>query len=435
MAFVMTNCPECGYLFGVDTEIEVDIVHCPECEARLRLLGRHPLILQYEEDTSKFVFKTVVRDVRIIDTTLREGEQFSNAAFSTTERLKIVELLEAFGVDAIEVTTPISSERNFEDAKKICALGTKAKILAHTRCAKPDISRAVEAGVQGINVLFGASKYLQQYSHGKSIEEVKDIALEIIDWTRTQYPKLEVRFSAEDAFRSDINDLLVLYRALKNMVDRIGIPDTTGIATPMQVYRLTKFLSDKFKLPMEFHGHNDTGCAIANALSFLEGGGTYVNTTMLGIGERNGITSISGLISRVLPFLPSVAQKYDLTLLRVLDQTIADILGIDIPFTQPLTSKTAFTHKAGMHTKAVLQNPESYEIFDPNIFGMQRKIQYASSITGKHAVAQRLKDLGYADFSEKQVMEITKEMKNLSSDNKFSDEDFDRELKRLAEKV
>lgn len=429
---MFTNCPECGYLFAIDEKTKSTILYCSRCEARLKIINRTPFILQYEEDTSKFALKTEISEVRILDTTLREGEQFAHAQFSTAERMRIVELLEDFGVDAIEVTTPISSEQNFQDAKSICSLGLRARVFAHARCVQADIARAAESGVDGVNILFGVSKLLQRHSHGKDIEQVRDRALEVIGWTRKEFPHLEVRFSAEDAFRSDVQELLYLYRSLRNHVDRFGIPDTTGIATPMQVYRLSKFLKRKFHLPLEFHGHNDTGCAVANALSFLEGGGLYVNTTILGIGERNGICSLSGLISRIYPLLPTLSQKYDFSQLIRLDRLVASYVGVEIPFTQPLTSTTAFTHKAGIHTKAVLQNPESYEVFDPTLFGMERTIHYASSITGKHAIRQRLRELGHPTVSEETLVKITQYMKNAASEKRLSQQDFDSELLSLC---
>ena len=109
---------------------------------------------------------------------------------------------------------------------------------------------------------------------------------------------------------------------------------------------------------IEFHGHNDTGCAIANSYCALEAGATHVDTSVLGIGERNGITSLGGLIARMYTYNPDmVRRRYDLPLLREVENYVAGLVEVDVPFNNYITGYTAFTHKAGIHAKAILNNP------------------------------------------------------------------------------
>ena len=108
----------------------------------------------------------------IIESTLREGEQFVGANFSTEQKIKIAHALDAFGVEYIELTSPLASPQSNTDAKIIADLGLKARILTHIRCNQEDAKVALETGVDGLDVVIGTSSYLRQFSHGKSIDEV-----------------------------------------------------------------------------------------------------------------------------------------------------------------------------------------------------------------------------------------------------------------------
>src|ERR1700704_4042311 len=120
-----------------------------------------------------------VEQFAIIDSTLRGG-QFSNAHFTTAEKVKIASLLDDFGVEYIELTSPVASPQSFEDCKIIANLGLKTKILTHTRCHMEDARKAVATGVTGVDILFGTSSYLRQFSHGKDIDQIIESAREVI---------------------------------------------------------------------------------------------------------------------------------------------------------------------------------------------------------------------------------------------------------------
>ena len=142
------------------------------------------------------------KDLKIIDVTLREGEQFAKAFFTTEMKLELAHLLDEFGVDYIEVPSPACSPQSWEDARMLSKAGLKAKILAHTRCAKQDIDLSLEAGVHGINMMYATSPMLQKYSHGKNIEQIKEAAVEMTEYLVKQ--GVDVRFSGEDATQRKI---------------------------------------------------------------------------------------------------------------------------------------------------------------------------------------------------------------------------------------
>ncbi len=366
----------------------------------------------------------------IIDSTLREGEQFEKANFSTDDKIEIARALDAFGVEYIEVTTPMASPRSRKDAEAIASLGLKARVVTHIQTRIDAAKVAIETGVQGIDLLFGTSKYLRA-AHGRDIPRIIEEAREVIQFIREEAPGVEVRFSAEDTFRSDEHDLLEVYTAIAPYVDRVGLADTVGIATPRQVYSLVREVRRAVGagVDIEFHGHNDTGCAIANAFEAIEAGATHVDTSVLGIGERNGITPLGGLIARMFTLDPTyVSSKYRLELIPELDRMIARMTGIEIPFNNYISGETAFSHKAGMHLKAIYINPEAYEAYPPEAFGLDRKLIVGSRLTGRAAIKKRAEELGL-HFGEEELRRITHRIKTLADEGQLTLEELDRILR------
>jgi len=348
----------------------------------------------------------------IIESTLREGEQFSTASFSTAQKLEIAGLLDDFGVEMIEMTSPCASPQSEADIRAMVGAGLRARILTHIRCHKEDARRALDTGVHGLDIVIGTSPLLMQHSHGKSINQIIDLAAEVIQFVRSQAPEIILRFSTEDTFRSREADLLRVYLAVAElgMVNRLGGADTVGVALPQQVYAMVHQLVRLTRLDVEFHGHNDSGCAIANACAALEAGATHIDTTVLGIGERNGITPLGGLIARLYTLDRSYVAKYNLHLLPRIDRLIADICGLQIPFNNYITGSSAFIHKAGIHAKAVLADPSTYEILQPDDFGLSREVAIGHRLMGWNALRERALALGL-DLDESTLRAITQDVK------------------------
>ena len=351
----------------------------------------------------------------IIESTLREGEQFVNAFFTPTQKVRIAQMLDDFGVEYIEVTSPQASPQSLADCEMIAGMGLNAKVLTHVRCNLDDAKVAVECGVDGVDVVIGTSSYLRNFSHGKTIDEIIAMSQEVFAYLKGQ--NVETRFSTEDSLRSNPEDLFRVYEAVDQLgIDRVGIADTVGIGNPRQIYDLVCELRNHVHTDIEFHGHNDTGCAIANAYAALEAGVTHVDTSILGIGERNGITPLGGLVARLYAENPAYVAKYNLPLLIKLDKTIARMVGVDIPFNNYITGFSAFTHKAGIHAKAVLNNPSTYEILKPEDFGLTRYIHIAHRLTGWNAVKDRAEQLNL-NLTDDEIKEITAHIKQLSDES------------------
>src|ERR1700680_3990722 len=315
-----------------------------------------------------------MRTIAILDSTLREGEQFSGAYFTFEQRIAIARMLDAFGVSFIEMPSPFASAEALRLAHALCDLDTRARVVAHVRCVEADVLAALDTPIFGLNLFYGTSTELRTYSHNRRIDQIVTAAVPLI--RRIRAAGRYVRFSAEDAFRSDLVDLLRVFDAVVEAgVQRIGLPDTVGIATPRQVERIVRLCAERYPQGgIEFHGHNDTGCAIANTVTAFESGADCLDVTVLGIGERNGIASLSGVIAQLYAHYPELLAHYDLTQLVEVDRHVAEYLNIEIPFNMPITAANAFTHRAGVHTKAVLRNPRAYEVLNPNDFGLARHV-------------------------------------------------------------
>ena len=242
----------------------------------------------------------------------------------------------------------------------------------------------------------------------------------------TEYLKglnLEVRFSGEDSTRSRIEDLHRVFDAVVEAgIDRIGLPDTTGIAFPEQIRELFTYFKNRYNIDMEFHGHNDTGCAVINSYTALKSGATHIDTSIMGIGERNGITPLGGLIARLYLSDREYINHYNLKKLIKLDRKLAEFLDIDIPFNNYFSSENAFYHAAGIHTNAIIRNPKSYEIFDIEEFGVSRTLEVGHRLLGKNVIEMLGREMRL-NHTREEYLQITKELKALTDKRRYSVEE------------
>lgn len=372
-----------------------------------------------------------VHEFHFIDSTLREGEQFRGTHFTIEDKLEIARMLDRFGVEYMELSTPVASPQSADAIRALADMPRNFRLLTHIRANMDDARLAVDCGVDGADVYIGTSNYMREYSHGKSLEQVIEIGQEVIAFLNAQ--DVETRFSTEDTFRSNFADVMTVYRAMDLAgVNRVGVADTVGIADPLQTYNLISNLRDVVRCDIEFHGHNDSSCAVANAFCALQAGATHIDTTVLGIGERNGITPMGALIGRLYTCDRSLVDKYDLSLLAEIEGLVAQKLGIMIPFNTPITGEVAFHHKAGVHTKAVLRNPTTYEAINPEDFGMSRIIDVAHRLVGRNAIRDHASSLGIA-LPEDALSAVTTQVKALADQQPITLQDVDDILLSLMQ--
>lgn len=342
----------------------------------------------------------------ILDSTLREGQQSihptklgEGIVFTRDQQLEITDLLQQFGVEYIEVGSPIGSEYQASTIKEIaCNLRqTNTRLAVHCRCAKIDIDAALKVNPNIINLYIGTSPENRNGNGARSLEETITLAQKAAYYVKSKNEHMIVRFSTEDAFRTPPEDLKSVIQSVEGVVDKIGLPDTTGCAYPHQIYdvvsEVRSFVDDSIEI--EFHGHNDRGLALANYLEALRAGANIFDATIMG-GERNGIATISGLIASIYSpvTMKILREKYNLKMLPTIDQTVADMLGINIPLLQPLTSLGAFSEVSGVHASAHLKSHDSYMNMPASEFGREPSFIVASSVVGGAAIANRALEIG-----------------------------------------
>src|SRR5881628_3444883 len=208
------------------------------------------------------------REIRILDSTLREGEQHPGISFTIKQRIQIAWLLDSFGVNQIEIS-PIVSHDHFEATKTIIKQGLKADILAHVRALKSDVEVAIDSNASWVATYMGISDIHLAAKLKISREEAKIRALEVADFIKSH--GLKSRFTMEDASRTDPLFLIEMCKEMNSRgIERISIPDTVGIMRPQGMYNLVKMVYDNIDTnvsSLDVHCHNDVGLALANALA------------------------------------------------------------------------------------------------------------------------------------------------------------------------
>jgi homocitrate synthase len=319
----------------------------------------------------------------IIDSTLREGLQFAKANFSLEEQIDIFNYLEKIGVDYVEVSNPVKLEIR-EIIKELVERKNKSspKILAHIRNREEDIEKAIESKVDGVNILCTAdperisSLKLTPNNYLKNLE--KNIIL-------AKSQNLEIRVSAEDFFHQPFELILEIYELASNLnVERIGVPDTLGKALPWDVERRIRELRKRFRIDIEVHFHNDFGNSVSNALSALKAGANWIDTSLLGIGERTGITPLSALLVNLYNIDRDIVKKYNLKFITEAENYVAKVCNVEVPINLITNICNGFAHKAGIHLNALMNfGPHKYEPLPPNLIGNKRKLVIKSIVSGK----------------------------------------------------
>ncbi|PIR58635.1 MAG: hypothetical protein COU69_04350 [Candidatus Pacebacteria bacterium CG10_big_fil_rev_8_21_14_0_10_56_10] len=318
----------------------------------------------------------------INDSTLREGEQYNGAEFSLADQQEILRLLHSIGVDTAEVGNPIVPEIN-RHLRLLTAITDRPPLMAHIRNREPDLEAALGVGVEGVHLLCTADP-----------SRLKSMRLSLAEHTaqmrrhvqRAQQAGLIVRVSVEHGLEKRFfADTLKIFKVADSLgVDRVQVADTRGVLFPWEVAEVVHALSREVQTQLGVHLHNDLGHAVGNAIYALRAGANWIDTSLLGLGERTGITPLSSLLVSLNELGPRLVARYDLSLLAAAERRTAEIVGLDVPHNL-ITSPTAFSHKAGIHVNGLKkQGPATYEAIGPELVGNQRVIVTGSRLSGKN---------------------------------------------------
>ena len=342
--------------------------------------------------------------VKIFDTTLRDGEQSPGATMNVAEKVRLAQQLEKLNVDIIEAGFPISSDGDFEAVKKISQVVTRSEVAGLARANPQDIDRAWEAIKKArfprIHTFISTSDIHLQYQIKKSKEEVIKITTQSV--ARAKRYTSNVEFSAMDATRSEVGFLsAVVEAAIRAGATTINIPDTVGYAIPSEFGELIRTLRQRVKgiekVTLSVHCHNDLGLAVANSLAAIQNGARQVECTINGIGERAGNTSLEEIVMAIhtrkdlFPLHTSLNPKQIFFTSRL----VSKITGMVVQPNKAIVGANAFAHESGIHQDGILKEKLTYEIMTPESVGIPKTSLVLGKLSGRHAFRERLKDLGY----------------------------------------
>ncbi|MGY8948877.1 MAG: 2-isopropylmalate synthase [Flavobacteriales bacterium] len=342
-------------------------------------------------------------NVKIFDTTLRDGEQVPGCKLDTSQKLVIAERLEELGVDVIEAGFPVSSPGDFNSVVEISKIIKNTTVCALTRAVKKDIEVAADslknAKHPRIHTGIGTSDSHIKHKFKSSKEKIIEIGYEAVKYAKT-FVK-DVEFYAEDAGRTD-NEFLA--RVCEKMIEAgatvLNIPDTTGYCLPSEYGEKIKFLYENVKnidkAIISCHCHNDLGLATANSIAGIVNGARQIECTINGIGERAGNTSLEEvvMIMRQHPDL-NLDTNINSKLLFDTSKMVSDNMGMPVQPNKAIVGANAFAHSSGIHQDGVIKNRETYEIINPLDVGVTESAIILTARSGRAALAYRAKKVGF----------------------------------------
>ncbi len=367
-------------------------------------------------------------EVKIFDTTLRDGEQTPGVALNLEDKTAIARALSDIGVSIIEAGFAVVSEGDFRAVKAVADMGLKAETCSLARCGRRDIDAAVDSGADWAHIFIGTSPLHRKHKLEMSKKEILKAVEESVSYCVER--GTPVHFSAEDACRTEYDYLEKVCKTAEEAGAKIiNIPDTVGVMTPEKMGALMGRLRAALKVPIAVHCHNDFGLAVANTVAAVKAGAAYPHTTVNGLGERAGNADMEQVVL-ILKHLEGIETGIDLKRIYSTSKLVERLSGIRVMPNFPIVGENAFAHESGIHVHGVLKKSSTYEPIGPEEVGARRRLVLGKHV-GAHGVAAKLKELG-VEATEGQVREITRKVKDLGDKNKKVTEE---DLLALAQDV
>ena len=376
------------------------------------------------------------RRVKIFDTTLRDGEQSPGFSMSLGQKMRVARALADLKVDIIEAGFPAASPGDYEAVRAIAGEVRGPVIAGLCRTIPRDIERTIKAVESAknarIHTFIATSPIHRDLKLKMSPDEVIRHAVNAVQLAREACD--DVEFSAEDGIRTEREDLAeVMQAVIEAGATTVNIPDTVGYSTPTEMFDLFSWLSKTVpgieNVNMSTHCHNDLGLAVANSLAAVEGGATQIECALNGIGERAGNCALE----EVVMALRTRADHYgvevgvDTRRLSSASHLLAAVTGNFVPRNKAIVGENAFAHEAGIHQHGMLAARETYEIMEPADVGVQDSQLILGKHSGRHAVVDRAKQMGY-ELEDEEVEAIMERFKALADVKKRV---FDSDLEAI----
>ena len=363
--------------------------------------------------------------VYIFDTTLRDGEQSPGCSMTTPEKVKMAGKLAELGVDILEAGFPIASDGDFEAVQAVGREFPEVKVAALARAVPMDVERALRA-LEGakkprLHCFIATSEIHLTYKLHKTQDQALDDAVRAV---RQAHDYVEdVEFSAEDATRTDIDYLCRISKAtVEAGATTINIPDTVGFMVPDEyaafIGQVVEAVGDRAIVSV--HTHDDLGMAEANSLAALGAGARQIECTINGIGERAGNCALEEVVMAMavrndqLPFHTGIRNE----LLYPCSQLLGSLITFGPQPNKAIVGANAFAHEAGIHQDGYLKNPLTYEIMRPEMVGVPATNLVLGKHSGRHALHERVQDLGFGALDREQLNQVYKAFTALADGRK-----------------
>ena len=352
----------------------------------------------------------MAKQIKIFDTTLRDGEQVPGCKLNHSQKLIVARQLEELGVDVLEAGFPVSSPGDFKAVEMISKALRNTTICALSRSVENDIKVAAEAlkyaKFPRIHTGIGTSPDHIKYKFNSTPDLIIERARAAVRYAKKFVE--DVEFYAEDAGRTD-NEYLA--QVIQAVVDEgatvLNIPDTTGYCMPDEYGAKIKYLAEHVrgihKCDISAHCHNDLGMATANSIAAVLGGATQIECTINGIGERAGNTALEEVVMILNHrYKDEYRTNIKTPMLNPMSRLVADSMSMPVQANKAIVGDNAFAHSSGIHQDGVIKHRANYEIIDPRIVGVDHSRIVLTARSGRAALAYRSKNVGY-DLSKDEL--------------------------------
>ena len=378
----------------------------------------------------------MTKNIKIFDTTLRDGEQSPGCSMNPKEKLEVAFQLERLGVDIIEAGFAISSKGDFQSIEQIAANIKTSRICSLCRAVEKDIDTAVEsiqkAKLKRIHTFIATSPIHMKYKLKMSEDEVLENAIKAVTYAKKYVEDIE--FSCEDAGRSNKEFLAKVYtEVIKAGATVINVPDTVGYMTPGEFGELIAYLSNNVmgieNVDISVHCHDDLGFATANSIAGVVNGAQQIECTINGIGERAGNTALEEVVMALKTrksFYKAEAKNIKSEEIIKTSRLVSSITGSVVQSNKAIVGANAFAHEAGIHQDGMLKHNETYEIMKPEMIGLTKTNLVLGKHSGRHAFKDKMEELGYSltadelEFAFKRFKTISDKKKEILEEDLHS---------------
>jgi homocitrate synthase NifV len=367
--------------------------------------------------------------IYLVDTTLRDGEQTAGVVFFKNEKLKIAQYLSDIGVDIIEIGIPAMGREECRRILEVKELNLDAELMTWCRMTEKEVDETIELGIANIHLSIATSDIQIMNKLNKTRAWVLKRTEAVVRYAVEK--GLKVSVGAEDASRTDINELLEFYYIAQNAgASRVRYADTLGVLSPFDTYEIISNCTRTLDIPVDFHGHNDFGMATANTFAAAKAGAEYLNCTVNGLGERAGNAPLEEIVM-ALEQLENMKTNIDIVRLTELSKIVEDASQRYVSESKPIVGKKVFFHESGIHVDGILKKSSNYEAFPPQLIGKQHQI-----VIGKHSGSSALRNkyrMMGVELTKVELQQILEQLReNYNSEKQVREEFFQEVLQKLG---